>query len=134
MPFQGRTLMVRSFRRKVQRSKQTSESLRATIPGSVAAALGLQEGDYSSWAVEPGWTKVVLTRHRGDSVPRRASGDEPPFQYSRPCFRNPSPDPFSAQSRRRGSESFRGRRRDLWGERRGQFDQVPVGVVDLEVP
>ena len=67
MPTPGRAVMGRSFLSKVQRSKLTSESLRATIPESVAAALGLREGDFLSWTVEPGSTRVVVVRHADSS-------------------------------------------------------------------
>ena len=62
MPTPGPDGMGRSFRSKVQRSKKASESLRATIPESVAATLGIREGDFLSWMVEPGSTRVVVTR------------------------------------------------------------------------
>lgn len=55
--------MARAFLSKVQRSKLNSESLRATIPEAVATALGIREGDFLTWNVEPGSTKVIVARH-----------------------------------------------------------------------
>jgi hypothetical protein len=62
--------MGRAFLSKVQRSKQASESLRATIPEAVASALGVREGDLLSWTVEPGSIRVVVTRQVGPTTKR----------------------------------------------------------------
>jgi|HubBroStandDraft_4_1064222.scaffolds.fasta_scaffold617061_2 antitoxin component of MazEF toxin-antitoxin module len=66
--------MGRAFLSKVQRSKQASESLRATIPEAVATALGVQEGDELSWMVEPGSVRVVVTRQAGSRAAASSSG------------------------------------------------------------
>jgi len=60
------------FRSKVARSVSASESVRATIPGTIATLLGIEPGSTLLWSIEPGSREVVVSV---EAPPKKRSKD-----------------------------------------------------------
>jgi|GEM_PF-6465707 len=59
--------MVGTFRSKVSKTMERSESVRTTIPEAVAAILGAGPGSTLLWAVEPGSGRVTVLVEGGSA-------------------------------------------------------------------
>ena len=64
----GRGRMARVFVTKIHQSRESSPSLRTTIPESVATVLNVQRGDSLVWTVEPEARRVTVAQ-RTPSTP-----------------------------------------------------------------
>ena len=67
----SRHVAQRSYKVKVQKVEDRSETYRATIPQVVAAILDLQKGDELVWIVDPATRRVTV--ERGASSPPKTT-------------------------------------------------------------